>query len=118
MLRSLLENWLNRVQTDHGSSDGAQSAEVNAQTKLDSQCCRIPKHTPLMISEVGGRCLYRMLVSQAGDENDVSILNETIPAWVMNVIVEKSIPKALKISFYLVPLSNTCIRPVKKYVRI
>ncbi|XP_060865611.1 WD repeat-containing protein 48 [Metopolophium dirhodum] len=113
MLRSLLENWLNRIQTDHGSSDGAQSTEVNAQTKLDSQCCRIPKHTPLMISEVGGRCLYRMLVSQAGDENDVSILNETIPAWVMNVIVEKSIPKALKISFYLVPLSNTCIRPVK-----
>jgi WD repeat-containing protein 48 len=71
-----------------------------------------------MISEVGGRCLYRMLVSQAGDENDVSILNEIIPAWVMNVIVEKSIPKALKISFYLVPLSNTCIRPVKKYVNI
>lgn len=118
MLRSLLENWLNRIQTDHGSSDGAQSTEVNAQTKLDSQCCRIPKHTPLMISEVGGRCLYRMLVSQAGDENDVSILNETIPSWVMNVIVEKSIPKALKISFYLVPLSNTCIRPVKKYVKI
>jgi len=115
MLRSLLENWLNRIQTDHGSSDGAQS-ELNAQSKLDSQCCRIPKHTPLMISEVGGRCLYRMLVSQAGDENDVSILNETIPSWVMNVIVEKSIPKALKISFYLVPQSNTCIRPVKKYV--
>lgn len=116
MLRSLLENWLNRIQTDHGSSEGAQSTEINAQTKLDSQCCKIPRHTPLMISEVGGRCLYRMLVSQAGDENDVIILNETIPAWVMNVIVEKSIPKALKISFYLVPLSNTCIRPVKKYV--
>lgn len=115
MLRSLLENWLNRIQIDHGSSEGVQSAEVNAQSNLDSQCCKIPRHTPLMISEVGGRCLYRMLVSQAGDENDVSILNETIPAWIMNVVVEKSIPKALKISFYLVPLSNTCIRPVKKY---
>lgn len=118
MLRSLLENWLNRIQNDHGTSEGVQSTELNAQTKLDSQCCKIPRHTPLMISEVGGRCLYRMLVSQAGDENDVSILNETIPSWVMNVIVEKSIPKALKISFYLVPLSNTCIRPVKKYVWI
>ena len=51
-----------------------------------------------MISEVGGRTLYRLLARDAGGETEGVLLNETVPAWVVDIVVEKKLPKFIKVS--------------------
>lgn len=58
-------------------------------------------------SEVGGRTLYMLLVKDAGNETEIMLLNETIPSWVIDIIVERNMPKFNKIPFYLIPLVGT-----------
>ena len=52
----------------------------------------------LLISEVGGRTLYRLLARDAGGETEGVLLNETVPAWVVDIVVEKKLPKFIKVS--------------------
>ena len=42
-------------------------------------------------SEVGGRTLFRLLAKDAGGETEEQLLKETVPPWVLNVIVFVSI---------------------------
>ena len=55
-------------------------------------------NTGLLISEVGGRTLYRLLARDAGGETEGVLLNETVPAWVVDIVVEKKLPKFIKVS--------------------
>lgn len=52
----------------------------------------IPLHTPLCISELGGRTQYRLAVKDAGGENEGLILSEILPSWVTDVCVEVQRP--------------------------
>lgn len=54
-------------------------------------------------SEIGGRTVCRLLVRDAAGENESSLLHETVPTWVTEIVVEKTIPKFIKIPFYLLP---------------
>lgn len=54
-------------------------------------------------SEIGGRTVCRLLVRDAAGENESSLLHETVPSWVTEIVVEKTIPKFIKIPFYLLP---------------
>lgn len=65
-------------------------------------------------SEVGGRTLYRLLVQDAGGETEISLLHETVPSWVADIVVEKNLPKFNKIPFYLVPYSSTQVKSIKR----
>lgn len=56
-----------------------------------------------IFSEVGGRTVCRLLVRDAAGENESSLLHETVPSWVTDIVVEKTIPKFVKIPFYLLP---------------
>lgn len=61
-------------------------------------------HIPLFFfSEIGGRTVCRLLVRDAAGENESSLLHETVPSWVTDIVVEKTIPKFVKIPFYLLP---------------
>ena len=57
----------------------------------------VPGHTPVIFSEVGGRTLYRLLARDAGGETEGVLLNETVPAWVLDIVVEKKLPKFIKV---------------------
>lgn len=57
----------------------------------------------LFFSEIGGRTVCRLLVRDAAGENESSLLHETVPSWVTDIVVEKTIPKFVKIPFYLLP---------------
>ena len=59
----------------------------------------VPGHTPVIFSEVGGRTLYRLLARDAGGETEGVLLNETVPPWVIDIVVEKKLPKFIKVSF-------------------
>ncbi|XP_053962299.1 WD repeat-containing protein 48 homolog isoform X1 [Anastrepha ludens] len=64
---------------------------------------QVPKHTPVIFSEVGGRTVCRLLVRDAAGESESTLLHETVPQWVTDVVIEKTIPKFLKIPFFLQP---------------
>lgn len=57
----------------------------------------------VVFSEIGGRTVCRLLVRDAAGENESSLLHETVPSWVTDIVVEKTIPKFVKIPFYLLP---------------
>lgn len=54
-------------------------------------------------SEVGGRTVCRLLVRDAAGESESTLLNDTVPQWVTDVVIEKATPKFLKIPFLLTP---------------
>ena len=41
----------------------------------------------------------RLLARDAGGETEGVLLNETVPAWVVDIVVEKKLPKFIKVSF-------------------
>ncbi|CAB3360713.1 Hypothetical predicted protein [Cloeon dipterum] len=92
LLQALLEHW--GVRTE----------------KRTWRAPMVPPHTPLIFSEVGGRTLYRLLVKDAGGETEGLLLNETVPQWV----VDKNLPKFIKIPFFLQPHPSSGIKSVKK----
>ncbi len=63
----------------------------------------VPGHTPVIFSEVGGRTLYRLLARDAGGETEGVLLHETVPSWVIDIVVEKKLPKFIKVTFFVLP---------------
>lgn len=90
LLQALLEHWTPNVPSN--DMDG----EIRGNNFF-----KVPKHTPLIFSEVGGRTVCRLLVRDAMGETESALLHETVPSWVTEVVVERAIPKFIKIPFYL-----------------
>lgn len=63
---------------------------------------------------MGGRTLYRLLVQDAGGETEGVLLNDTVPPWVRDIVVDKNLPKFIKIPFYLLPHSTSGVKSLKK----
>ena len=74
----------------------------------------VPGHTPVISSEVGGRTLYRLLARDAGGETEGVLLNETVPSWVIDIVVEKKLPKFIKVTFYVLPHKDLGLKSFKK----
>lgn len=92
LLQALLENWSPTY--THTSND---------EVIKGNEYFHVPKHTPLIFSEIGGRTVCRLLVRDAAGENESALLHETVPTWVTEIVIEKTIPKFIKIPFYLLP---------------
>lgn len=69
-----------------------------------------------VFSEVGGRTLYRLLVRDAGGETESVLLGETVPSWVVDIVVDRNMPKFNKIPFYLIPLPSTVKNSSKRFL--
>lgn len=74
----------------------------------------VPKHIPLILSEVGGRTLYRVLVGDASGENETTLLNETVPSWVTTALEDNCNMKFIKVQFYLQPHSSVPVHLLKQ----
>jgi len=100
LLQALLEHWPRPYtledESDLDSGPGRQAAQGN-------EYFSVPGHTPVIFSEVGGRTLYRLLARDAGGETEGVLLNETVPAWVVDIVVEKKLPKFIKVTFFVLP---------------
>jgi WD repeat-containing protein 48 len=89
LLQALFEHW--------------RGVEKDAENKL---YFTVPKHIPLILSEVGGRTLYRVLVGDTVGDTENALLNETVPNWVISNIEENCTGKFIKVQFYLQPHSS------------
>ncbi|CAA9993792.1 unnamed protein product [Nesidiocoris tenuis] len=110
LLKALLEHWCTMADEEGDiHNDGTVSSSCSKFEPMGAarDYFKVPPHTPLIFSEVGGRTLYRLLVSDASGDNEMLLLTETVPSWVADIVVEKNLPKFNKIPFYLVPYSNT-----------
>jgi WD repeat-containing protein 48 len=54
-------------------------------------------------SEVGGRTGCRLLVRDAAGETESALLHEAVPGWVADVVIDRNIPRFIKIPFFLLP---------------
>uniref|UniRef100_A0A224XL35 WD repeat-containing protein 48 homolog n=1 Tax=Panstrongylus lignarius TaxID=156445 RepID=A0A224XL35_9HEMI len=113
LLKALLEHWWSALVAGEEQDCRNNDAQLVSSHQLNDYF-RVPPHTPLIFSEVGGRTLYRLLVQDAGGETEISLLHETVPSWVADIVVEKNLPKFNKIPFYLVPYSNTQVKSIKR----
>ncbi|XP_023931013.1 WD repeat-containing protein 48-like [Lingula anatina] len=117
LLQALLEHWP-RTQMEEGSENGDMNGEMNGDMNFDRKTGNpyfsVPGHTPLIFSEMGGRTLFRLLCRDAGGDTEQMLLNETVPPWVVDITVDKNMPKFNKIPFFLQPHSTSGIKCLKK----
>lgn len=100
LLQALLEYWQppthNMSQELCGGGDPEDLMNVHG-----NEYFKVPKHTPVIFSEVGGRTVCRQLVRDAATES--ALLHEMVPQWVTDVVIERTNPKFIKMPFYLLP---------------
>jgi WD repeat-containing protein 48 len=70
----------------------------------------------VLFSEPNGRTLFRLIVKDASNETESLMLNDVVPVWVSDMVVQRSIPKYTKIPFYLLPHASYTAKVPKKYV--
>uniref|UniRef100_V5IFQ4 WD repeat-containing protein 48 homolog n=1 Tax=Ixodes ricinus TaxID=34613 RepID=V5IFQ4_IXORI len=115
LLQALLENWPPTYTNDEEGENGTGTLAMNGdRQKPGNMYFSVPDHTPVTFSEVGGRTLLRLLVGDAGRENEELLLNETVPTWVTDVVISKNMPRFNKIPFYLLPHSSSGVKPLRR----
>ncbi|XP_037083008.1 LOW QUALITY PROTEIN: WD repeat-containing protein 48-like [Pollicipes pollicipes] len=100
LLQALLEHWPRTFQAEPGTEhtpDGQAMAKP-----VGNEYFSVPPHTPVIFSEAGGRFFYRLLCRDAVGESE-GTLNEMVPDWVVDCVVERNTPKFIKVPFYLQP---------------
>ena len=100
-IQALLEHWP-RPYAIEDESD-LDNGDRQQHRQAGNEYFSVPGHTPVIFSEVGGRTLYRLLARDAGGETEGVLLNETVPAWVVDIVVEKKLPKFIKVTFFVLP---------------
>ncbi|KAF7991219.1 hypothetical protein HCN44_002781 [Aphidius gifuensis] len=126
LLQALLENWWKPMHADDDNNDtnsndgiggiGGGGGGINGQNnnKDGNTYFSVPGHTPVIFSEVGGKTLYRLLVRDASGDTERALLNETVPSWVVDIVVDKNLPKFIKIPFHLSPHPSSGFKNCKK----
>jgi len=111
LLQALLEHWPRPYNMDEESD----LESGNGQKPVSgNEYFSVPGHTPVIFSEVGGRTLYRLLARDAGGETEGVLLNETVPSWVVDIVVEKKLPKFIKVTFFVLPHPNLGYKTFKR----
>ncbi|KAF0301841.1 WD repeat-containing protein 48 [Amphibalanus amphitrite] len=100
LLQALLEHWPRTFQLEPGAENGSDAQALAK--PVGNEYFSVPPHTPVIFSEAGGRFFYRLLCRDAVGESE-GTLNEMVPDWVVDCVVERNTPKFIKVPFYLQP---------------
>ncbi|XP_023246639.1 WD repeat-containing protein 48 isoform X2 [Copidosoma floridanum] len=114
LLQALLEHWWRPLNGDDEIDSNSNDGSNPRHTRGGNPYFSVPGHTPVIFSEVGGRTLYRLLVRDAAGETEGVLLNETVPTWVRDIVVDKNLPKFIKITFHLLQHSSSGVKSMKK----
>ncbi|KAI2805170.1 WD repeat-containing protein 48 [Blomia tropicalis] len=89
----------------------------------------VPPHTPIIFSETSGggnsgssnlgsgssqRTLLRLRVVDAKIENEDSLLQDTVPMWINDIVVQRKLPMFNKISFFIYPHPSLELKNTRK----
>lgn len=111
VLQALLEHWPQTHAKEYEDSD-------HCEKRVGNSYFSVPNHTPVIFSEVGGRTQFRLLCRDAGGETEQSMLTETVPQWILDIVVQKNLPRFNKISFslqsFVSPANKNVVGPPKK----
>ncbi|NP_001404765.1 WD repeat-containing protein 48 isoform 3 [Mus musculus] len=117
LLQALLEYWprthvtpMDEEENEVNHVSGGQESRV----QKGNGYFQVPPHTPVIFGEAGGRTLFRLLCRDSGGETEAMLLNETVPQWVIDITVDKNMPKFNKIPFYLQPHASSGAKTLKK----
>ncbi|KAH0627622.1 hypothetical protein JD844_003606 [Phrynosoma platyrhinos] len=117
LLQALLEYWprthINPMDEEENEMNHVNGDQENRVQKGNGYF-QVPPHTPVIFGEAGGRTLFRLLCRDSGGETESMLLNETVPQWVIDITVDKNMPKFNKIPFYLQPHSSSGAKTLKK----
>uniref|UniRef100_A0A665XCI8 WD repeat-containing protein 48 n=1 Tax=Echeneis naucrates TaxID=173247 RepID=A0A665XCI8_ECHNA len=117
LLQALLEFWprtrINPMDEEENEVNHVNGEQENRVQKGNGYF-QVPPHTPVIFGEAGGRTLFRLLCRDSGGETESMLLNETVPQWVIDITVDKNMPKFNKIPFYLQPHSSSGAKTLKK----
>uniref|UniRef100_A0A8C5HSN5 WD repeat-containing protein 48 n=1 Tax=Gouania willdenowi TaxID=441366 RepID=A0A8C5HSN5_GOUWI len=117
LLQALLEFWprtrINPMDEEENEVNHVNGEPENRVQKGNGYF-QVPPHTPVIFGEAGGRTLFRLLCRDSGGETESMLLNETVPQWVIDITVDKNMPKFNKIPFYLQPHSSSGAKTLKK----
>ncbi|XP_044727853.1 WD repeat-containing protein 48 homolog [Chrysoperla carnea] len=95
MRQALLQNWRN----------------FEADADSPGNIISVPPHTPVVLSEVSGRTLYRILVNDMSGESESILLSDMMPTWLAAKDDPNDVQRFQKVSFflfrYLGPGTNT-----------
>ncbi|XP_015116192.1 WD repeat-containing protein 48 [Diachasma alloeum] len=114
LLQALLEHWWKPIHADEENEANSNDGTGQAHSRDGNPYFSVPGHTPVIFSEVGGKTLYRLLVRDAAGETERALLNETVPSWVVDIVVDKNLPKFIKIPFHLSPHPSSGFKNCKK----
>uniref|UniRef100_A0A2K6C816 WD repeat-containing protein 48 n=2 Tax=Cercopithecidae TaxID=9527 RepID=A0A2K6C816_MACNE len=117
LLQALLEYWprthVNPMDEEENEVNHVNGEQENRVQKGNGYF-QVPPHTPVIFGEAGGRTLFRLLCRDSGGETESMLLNETVPQWVIDITVDKNMPKFNKIPFYLQPHASSGAKTLKK----
>ncbi|XP_013370529.1 PREDICTED: WD repeat-containing protein 48 isoform X3 [Chinchilla lanigera] len=117
LLQALLEYWprthVSPVDEEENEVNHVNGEQENRVQKGNGYF-QVPPHTPVIFGEAGGRTLFRLLCRDSGGETESMLLNETVPQWVIDITVDKNMPKFNKIPFYLQPHASSGAKTLKK----
>uniref|UniRef100_A0A8C6UJ12 WD repeat-containing protein 48 n=1 Tax=Neogobius melanostomus TaxID=47308 RepID=A0A8C6UJ12_9GOBI len=118
LLQALLEFWprtrINPMDEEENEVNHVNGEQENRIQKGNGYF-QVPPHTPVIFGEAGGRTLFRLLCRDSGGETESMLLNETVPQWVIDITVDKNMPKFNKIPFYLQPHSSSGAKTLKNH---
>uniref|UniRef100_A0A9J7YVN5 WD repeat-containing protein 48 n=1 Tax=Cyprinus carpio carpio TaxID=630221 RepID=A0A9J7YVN5_CYPCA len=117
LLQALLEYWPRthiNPSDDETELNHGMNGEHESRIQKGNGYFQVPPHTPVIFGEAGGRTLFRLLCRDSGGETESMLLNETVPQWVIDITVDKNMPKFNKIPFYLQPHSSSGAKTLKK----
>ncbi|XP_034945119.1 WD repeat-containing protein 48 [Chelonus insularis] len=114
LLQALLEHWWKPMHADDENEANSNDGSSQTHSRDGNLYFPVPGHTPVIFSEVGGKTLYRLLVRDAAGETERALLNETVPSWVVDIVVDKNLPKFIKIPFHLSPHPSSGFKNFKK----
>lgn len=112
LLQALLEYW--QPPTHNLSQELCGAGDPDMMMVHGNEYFKVPKHTPVIFSEVGGRTVCRQLVRDAAGETESALLQEMVPQWVTDVVIERTNPKFIKMPFYLLPHPTMMIKSMDR----
>ncbi|XP_003380961.1 WD domain, G-beta repeat-containing domain protein [Trichinella spiralis] len=87
LLQALLEHWPRAQSVQDQPEEG-----TGFDKRFSNGYFAVPGHTPLIFWCTSGRALFRLACRDAGGENESALLNDVLPQWAVDIVVNKAMP--------------------------